>query len=75
MIMGRAVLDDVARDHRLSVQEIRGRGRSDYLSCARRAAARRMREELGYSYPQIGELLARDHTTIHFLLNGKRRDR
>jgi chromosomal replication initiation ATPase DnaA len=40
---------------------------------ARRAVATRLRNELKMSYPEIGHLLKRDHSSVWTLVNGRKK--
>jgi chromosomal replication initiation ATPase DnaA len=68
---------DVCRDAGITLRlllvgdGLRGQ-RSRLTQRPRLLAASRMRNELGMSYPEIGEALNRHHTTIITLLNGPR---
>ncbi len=57
------VLDIAAADHFVSREEILGRSRLQSAVAGRRATCRALREH-GLSYPEIGRLIDRDHTTI-----------
>lgn len=48
----------------VSIIGMRGAGRNAEFVAARRYVVERLRDELGLSYPHIGKLLGRDHTTI-----------
>ncbi|MCW2405055.1 chromosomal replication initiation ATPase DnaA [Sphingobium sp. B1D7B] len=51
----------------MSIQDLKkdSLGWHDYpSSCARIAAYRLIREELKYSYPRIGRIMRRDHSTV-----------
>lgn len=54
----------------VSLKEMRSSWRATHICAARHEAWWRMRHELSLSYPQIGRLWGRDHTTI---LNGVRK--
>jgi len=57
------VFNDVCRRHRIRLEDVYGRVRTKNVVQARRecwAATRR----LGWSFPEIGHLWDRDHTTI-----------
>lgn len=58
-----------------TLDEIRGRDRQADLVAIRRYAARFLREN-GFSLPQIGKFLNRDHTTvINLIANSPRQPR
>ena len=58
------VLSEVARAWHTTVEALILPGRPHDLTTARHAAAVLLRELLGLSYPRIGYLLDRDHSTI-----------
>ena len=65
-LMARGVLADVAQvctDTGVSLSAILGRGRTKSVAAARHEAMRAMRRR-GLSYPEIGWLFGRDHTTV-----------
>lgn len=53
----------VVRETRVNGADILGRSRDKLAMRARRTLYRRLREE-GYSYPTIGRMVGRDHTTV-----------
>ncbi len=61
------VLKDVVHRSGLSPEAILSRARTGEIVEVRRELARRLRER-GLSYPQIGALLGRDHSTVLALL-------
>lgn len=65
----KAILIEVASETGVSVAELKSPSRIKHIAHARFEAMRRIRE-LGFSYPQIGRILNRDHTTA---INGVRR--
>lgn len=75
MIMGRAILEDVARERLIAISEIVGTSRLAEVVKARHEVARRCRDELGYSLSKIGSLLRRHHTTILHATRKERRRR
>lgn len=64
MISMRDVLDAVAAEFEVPAAEIRGRRKTQRVAWARQAAMWMMRERLGVSFPRIGQLLRRDHSTV-----------
>lgn len=61
---GKEVIEKVAKKYGITITLLRSEGRNQMLVRARREAVFRLREELGYSFPRIGDLLGgRDHTT------------
>lgn len=69
----REIIAEVATSHGLLMADLVGKPKVHSLIEPRRAAMKRVRAELGYSYPQIGRLFNRDHTTVMYALRGKRR--
>ncbi|NPA26175.1 MAG: chromosomal replication initiator protein DnaA [Chloroflexi bacterium] len=60
-----AVLDLVARTYDVSVEDLKGKRRSRRIAYPRQVAMYLLRNEVGLSWPQIGELLGgRDHSTV-----------
>ena len=57
------IIKDVADEFGVLPSEIRGTDRSRHLVWPRQEAMRRA-HEAGFSYPQIGHVLNRDHTTV-----------
>ena len=59
------VIEAVARFYELPPEALKGRSRSKKVALPRQVAMYLLREEVGASLPQIGELLGgRDHTTV-----------
>lgn len=68
---GRAIIEEVANGHGLSVAEMIGPSRQVRLVRARQAAVKRLREETTLTLKAIGMMLGhRDHSTILNSLNG-----
>ena len=59
----RRIIEAAAHEYGLTVEDILGDSRRRQIVAARWEAARRLREA-GLSYPHIGELLNRHHTTV-----------
>lgn len=60
---------EVCREMGISLQQLTSRYKTRFLVTARRRVARRLRNELGFSYSQIGAQIGRsDHTTVINLL-------
>ncbi len=62
-LKGAAIADEVAAKHRMAVTDITGPSRVKAVFWARAELAYRLRMELQWSFPRIGRLLNRDHTT------------
>ncbi|MDH5796968.1 MAG: hypothetical protein OEZ19_00260 [Paracoccaceae bacterium] len=58
------ILREVCEAHDLKREVIFSRNRSKKVVIARAIIYDRIRKELGWSYPKIGKLFGRDHTTI-----------
>lgn len=59
-----AVVAEVARGFRVTTGEILGRGRARHVHAARVCAMAVIREWTGLSFPAIGRIFNRDHTTV-----------
>lgn len=70
----REIIRAVAARHKLQPHDILGPDRFGHFVEARRETMIRLREA-GYSYPQIGKFLNRDHTTVVFHVNSVTRER
>ena len=68
----KTIIRDVAREHGVSFEDIMGPSRNRNCVRPRKAAMSRIRAELGYSYPQIGRLFNRDHSTVMWATRGGR---
>lgn len=66
------ILREVAQAHRVSLDDIIGPRRFKAYVAARREAMQRIRSELGFSYPHIGRLFNRDHTSVLHACRGGR---
>ena len=58
-----ALVDIIAQAHAVTRSDVLGRGRTKQVAAARHALMRALREQ-GMSYPEVGWLLDRDHTTV-----------
>lgn len=63
-----AIIRTVALYFGLSEEELKGKGKARRLSWPRRVAFALLRRELRLSYPAIGALFGRDHTSVLFAL-------
>ena len=66
------ILCEAANEYNVSVGDIRGPSRDKQVVAARFCAIVRLRDETNLSYPAIGRILDRDHTTVMY---GERRFR
>lgn len=57
------LVDHIAEAHHVTRGDVLGRGRTKRVAAARHAVMRAMRD-MGMSYPEIGGLLDRDHSTV-----------
>lgn len=64
VVAWRRIVQEVAVAHGVSAERVFGRDRHLHVSLARRHAWWRIRQELHLSYPVIGALALRDHTTV-----------
>ncbi|MCC6175522.1 MAG: chromosomal replication initiator protein DnaA [Chloroflexi bacterium] len=58
-----AIVDAVARHFGVTVEDLRGKARHQKIVAPRHLAMYLLREDARLSYPQIGALLGRDHTS------------
>ncbi|HEY64038.1 MAG TPA: chromosomal replication initiator protein DnaA [Caldilineae bacterium] len=58
------LIAQVAQFFGLSAEQLTGRGRNKEVSLARQMLMYLLRNDYDFSYPQIGHLLNRDHTTV-----------
>ena len=70
----REIIRAVAAKHKLQPYDLLGHDRFGHFVAARREAMLRLREA-GFSYPQIGAFLGRDHSTVVFHVNQAMRQR
>ena len=63
-----AAIDVIAQPHGYTVEDILGKSRFKHLVSVRRLCILMLRER-GYSTPEIGRLMNRDHSTIVHALN------
>src|SRR5262249_11689557 len=70
----RALIAEVAAAHGVSVEDLRGPRRFPHIVCARHAAMRRVHQAFqAKSFPEIGRVFARDHTTVMYALGRLRK--
>lgn len=58
------IIREIARQHGVSPEAILGRSRYPKDIKARHAAYAAVRERKGISYPAVGRIFGRDHTTV-----------
>ena len=68
----RKIIAEVAAAYELKPEDLTGPRRFKYLMEPRWLAMRRIREELNYSFPQIGRLFNRDHSSVIWACRGGR---
>jgi len=61
----------IAKKYGVTAQEIYGRSREKTIQAARVAVYQKMRD-IGMSYPEIGRVMERNHTTILMGLREKK---
>jgi chromosomal replication initiation ATPase DnaA len=61
----RAIIEDVAREHRVNVDELLSKSHRRPLVHMRWEAMYRARVETGRSYPEIARVFGLDHSTVH----------
>ena len=71
----KALMFEVCKFHKITPNDLVGLGRVKALITARKDFTRRARDELGVSFPRIGHVLKRDHTTAVYNYYGRRRIR
>jgi chromosomal replication initiator protein len=59
-----AIIALAAAEHGVEFDWLRQERRDAATVAARHAAMQRIRRQLGWSYPRIGRLFNRDHTTV-----------
>lgn len=72
---GAAIIAAVASHFDLSIEELKGKGKARRLSWPRRVAFALLRRHLRLSYPAIGALFGRDHTSVLFALRTADKER
>lgn len=70
--LAKTIIAEVAAAHKVSTADLLGPRRFRPLAIARREAMIRIRQELGYSFPRIGQIFDRDHTSIIWNVRGGR---
>lgn len=68
----RVIQARAAARYGITIDELLGPGREQHVAAARKEAMQDSRR-LGLSYPVIGKLFNRDHTTVMAAVRGKRR--
>lgn len=68
----RAILNVATALFGITIDALVGEHRNQLLFYARRYAARRMRDELRLSQPQIARILQRDNSTVFNMLHGRK---
>ena len=70
--LAKTIIAEVAAAHDVTTAELLGPRRFKRLVEPRRIAMIRIREELGYSFPRIGQIFDRDHSSIIWNVRGGR---
>jgi chromosomal replication initiation ATPase DnaA len=60
------LVNGIALKHGVDVNELAGKGRSKAVTAARHEAMRAIRERFQWSYPELGFLFNRDHTSVMY---------
>lgn len=68
----RKIIAEVAAAYELTPADLTGPRRFAKIMEPRRIAMARIRNELGYSFPQIGRLFNRDHSSVIWAIRGGR---
>jgi chromosomal replication initiator protein len=63
-IIAEKIMEDVAHGAGYTVEDLRSKAKSSDLVEVRHFAMQRVRSETGLSYPEIGRLFNRDHTSV-----------
>jgi len=77
LAQARVIVQEVADEHRIPVDDVYSRDQRAYIVAARACAMRRIRNELGLKLMAIGDIFGLDHSTVIYHLNSGRgaRDR
>lgn len=68
------IIAEVAAEHLLTSADLTGPSHKRMCVKPRHIAMTRIRNELGYSYPQIGKLFNRDHSSVIWAVRGGRKE-
>ena len=71
-IYARAIVQEIAEEHRLPAEDIYAGDRHRHVVAARACAIRRIRAETKLTLKVIGDLLHLDHQSVIYHLNGNR---
>jgi RNA polymerase sigma factor (sigma-70 family) len=63
------IMGEVAQNYGFTTRDLLGISRAGDVARARQVAMYRIREELGMSFPKIGEIFSRDHSTVMHAYN------
>lgn len=63
------LISEIETEYGLKYGTLKGKKRTKHISNARTKAIVALREDLGLSFPDIGENLRRDHTTVMQMYN------
>lgn len=66
-------LDHLCASTGITLAQLRGFDQTPETVSTRRLAARMLRVEYGLSYAAIGRMLNRDHSTVAYMLKGRRK--
>ncbi len=65
-VTAKAIIADVAAEHGVAPSELTGRSRKSAVYIPRRIAMRRIRRELGYSFPRIARIFNREAASVRW---------
>lgn len=68
----RQIAADVAEQHGLTLGDLCGRSRVEFVADVRRMAMLAVHQQTKFSLPQIGRFFNRDHTTVLYALRRAR---
>lgn len=63
----------LCKQNHCKINEILSRRMERYVVDQRRVVAKKLRDK-GYSYPQIGKVMNKDHTSIMYMVDDQHRD-
>ncbi len=63
------IIKEVIKYYRLAPTDLMGISRNKYITIPRQVAMFIIKEELGLSYPMVGKIFNRDHTTVMYAHN------
>lgn len=64
VVTAELILERAAAKHGLKISDLKSQSRVRFVLTARNEAMRLMRDQLGYSYAEIGRVFGKDHSTV-----------